>query len=95
MPMRCPAAPFLVASRTSGGCGRSRVLLDMSHVVPELVPDWIRTFRSMAAGERAFGNDTIKVLALNTRSVIASSYRAVSEAALEVARQVRLLDGSR
>lgn len=86
------SGPFLVASRDRDGCRRSRLLMDLTQTQPDLVPQWIRSFRSLATAERSWGNDTMTALMLNSRNIIATSYRDIATAAQDLARSVRMLD---
>ena len=89
------SGPFLVASRDrDGDCRRRNLLMDMSQVTPNLVPNWIQTFRSLATAERSWGNDTMVNLALNTRNVIAVAYRGATDVTLGLSQWVRLLDAA-
>lgn len=89
------SGPFLIASRDrDGGCQRRNLLMDMSTVTPNLVPDWIRTFRSLATAERYWGNDTMVIVALNTRNVIAVAYRGAADVGVGLSQWVRLLDAT-
>jgi len=84
------SGPYLVAARDSD-CRRSRLLLDLTQTQPELVHDWIRTFRSLATAERSWGNDTMAQLMLKTRNVIAVSASGMTTAAQDLSRWVRIL----
>jgi len=86
------SGPYLIASRDRSGCTRRPLLLDMSNVMPDLVIDWIRSFRTLAAAERSWGAEAMTKLQLNTRNVIALSYRDSTSAAQDLGRLVRLLD---
>ena len=86
------SGPYLIGSRDRDGCRRSRLLLDLTQTLPDLVPHWIRTFCSLAAAERSWGNDTMAELLLKTRNVIAVSYRGAATAAQDLSRAVRMLD---
>lgn len=86
------SGPYLIGSRDRDGCRRSRLLLDLTQTLPDLVPHWIRTFYSLAAAERSWGNDTMAELLLKTRKVIAVSYRGAATAAQDLSRAARMLD---
>jgi hypothetical protein len=64
--------PYLI-SRIPGApdAATPRLFLDMSHVAPGLVGDWIRTFCWLAAQERSWSEVALQKLALNIRNVIA------------------------
>ena len=87
--------PYLVASPERGGCRRNRVLLDLTKAEPYLLPYWIRTFLSLAAAERSWANDTMTLLLLNTRNVIASSYGGAATAAQGLSQSLLMLDARR
>ena len=84
------SGPHLVAVRERGGCPRPNLLMDMSKVPPDLVPDWIRTFRSQATAQRSWSADTMTKLRLTVRSIIAVSYSDVAATAENLSRLVRL-----
>jgi hypothetical protein len=66
------SGPYLV-SRMPGAAGRTipRLFLDMSHVAPARVWDWIWNFRWLAAQERSWSEMAMQKLELNIRNVIA------------------------
>lgn len=87
------SGPYLIPSRDRSGCGRRNLLLDMNNIMPDLVIDWIRTFRTLATTERSWGAEAMTSrLLLNTRNVIATFYSESAAAAQDLGRLVRLLD---
>src|SRR5262249_26426783 len=67
-----PTGPFLISTtNTHPAQNQPRLFFDMSHVVPKLVWDWVKTFCLLAAQERTWTDVTLKKLALNIRNVLA------------------------
>lgn len=74
------SGPYLVSVfPAAGGTRRPRLLLDMSHVSPELVWDWTRSFCWLAAQERSWSAVALERLTLNLRNVIAVAANNASE----------------
>jgi hypothetical protein len=67
------SGPYLVSAvkfDSRPGLSETRLLLDMSHVAPQLVWDWIRTYCWLAAQERSWSQVALQKLLLNIRNVI-------------------------
>jgi tetratricopeptide (TPR) repeat protein len=64
------SGPYLI-SRMPSAPEATRLFLDMSHVKPDLVWDWTKTFCWLAAQERSWSEAALQKLALNTRNAIA------------------------
>jgi hypothetical protein len=63
------SGPFLVSVRPQGAT--QRLFVDMSHVVPDLVWDWTRTFCWLVAQERSWSEAALTKLELNSRNAFA------------------------
>lgn len=85
--------PYLASRMPSGaGPARWRLFLDMSHVAPRLVGDWVGAFTSLAAQERSWTEETLLRLSLNTRNVVALAAHATPDALSSLKQWVRVLD---
>jgi Zn-dependent protease with chaperone function len=83
------SGPFLVAVRPQGTT--QRLFVDMSHVVPDLVWDWTRTFCWLAAQERTWSEEALTRLALNSRNAFALAAEKYGDVLLSIG----LLPGAR
>ncbi|REG45545.1 hypothetical protein B0G80_9153 [Paraburkholderia sp. BL6669N2] len=66
--------PYLVskiADEGNSSAAGSLLSFDMSHVVPKLVHNWVRTFCSLTAQEHSWSDVVLAKIALDTRNVIA------------------------
>jgi hypothetical protein len=66
------SGPYLISRLpATTGSESVRLILNMSHVSPVLVWDWMRAFCALSAHENSWNKTAVTKLALNTRNVIA------------------------
>ena len=66
------SGPYLISRLpATAGSESIRLILNMSHVSPMLVWDWMRAFCALSAQERSWNTTAVTKLGLNTRNVIA------------------------
>lgn len=87
------SGPYLVAALGRAAEGRrSGLVMDMSRVVPPLVVDWVRSFRSLATAERSWGSDAVVKLALGTRNAVAVAALNMPDVRASLSQWVRVVD---
>lgn len=85
------SGPLLASKRTSTkGSNAIPLVLDMSHVDPDLVQDWIKTFCLLATQEPSWAQENLRRLALNMRNVIAVAGKEMPKVLAELDKWIRL-----
>ena len=85
------SGPYFLS--TVPGVATQRLFVDMSHVVPDLVWDWTRTFCWLAAQERSWSDVALQKLELNTRNAFALAATRFFEI-IALPQSVRLVNTS-
>ncbi|MBK5124338.1 hypothetical protein IQ288_31360 [Burkholderia sp. R-69980] len=78
---------------SAGGAADDKVVplsFDMSHVMPQLVWDWVRAFCALTAQEHSWTDITLTKLALDTRNIIAVGARATPEVVSGLEQWIRV-----
>jgi hypothetical protein len=71
--------PYLLSRVSGDGAAERPLFIDMSHVVPRLVWDWVKAFCALASQERSWSGVTITKLGLNLRNVVAVAARDMTD----------------
>ncbi|MBK5124341.1 hypothetical protein IQ288_31375 [Burkholderia sp. R-69980] len=85
------SGPYLVSKIAAGSDDKVAPLsFDMSHVMPQLVWDWVRAFCALTAQEHSWTDVTLTKLALNTRNIIAVGARATPDVVSGLEKWIRV-----
>src|SRR5262245_57401663 len=82
--------PYVISSM-SGATSATHLFLDMSHVAPSLIWEWIKTFCWLAAKPRTWSEVALQKLAVDTRNAIAIAARDAPDVVGTLQQRIRVI----